>query len=48
MKNGNRPEKNGEKKTGAALERMKMLKAYSDSRGAKISERMRELATTIK
>ena len=31
-----------------SLEKMRMLKAYSDSRGAKISERMRELATTIK
>ena len=31
-----------------SLEKMKMLKAYSDSRGAKISERMRELAITIK
>ena len=39
---------NRREKAAKALEKMKMLKAYSDSRGAKISERMRELAITIK
>ena len=31
-----------------SLEKMKMLKAYSDSRAQKAAERMRELAITIK
>ena len=40
------PEKR--QKTGRELERMKMLKAYSDAQAQKISERMRELAITRK
>lgn len=31
-----------------SLEKMKMLKAYSDAQGAKSAERMRELAITIR
>ena len=39
------PKKRG---TGETLERMKMLKAYSCAQGAKKTERMKELAITIK
>ena len=36
------------RRTGETLEKMKMLKAYSDAQGAKSAERMRELAITIR
>mgnify|MGYP001860856080 CR=1 FL=1 len=36
------------RRTGETLERMKMLKAYSAAQGARTSERMKELAITIK